>query len=336
MHECHGLQCGFCTPGLRRVDHRVPRATTPIPTTRRSATGCRATCAAAPATRASSRPCGHGRRRAGSSRHDASTVARHVDGGQPLRRPARPAPRGRPAAHRPRHATSTTSSCPGCCTSPSCAATSPAARSPRSTSTAARELPGVVAVFTGADLNGDVRRGVGRLRGRRRRPRRSACLADGDVRFVGEPIALVVAESRYIAEDACELIEVDIEPLDADRRPRRRAGRRRPRRCTPDRDDNVAGAIPAAADPELDAIFDVGRPRRHRDVRPAPLPVRADGDPRRRVDWDALPQRARRAHLDAGPPRRARLPRRGRSACPRTASASSWATSAAASARRCS
>ena len=36
-------------------------------------------------------------------------------------------------------------------------------------------------------------------------------LAVGDVRHVGDPIALVVAESRYVAEDACELIEVDLD-----------------------------------------------------------------------------------------------------------------------------
>ena len=35
------------------------------------------------------------------------------------------------------------------------------------------------------------------------------------MRFVGDPIALVVATSRYVAEDACDLIEVDIEPTPA-------------------------------------------------------------------------------------------------------------------------
>ena len=35
------------------------------------------------------------------------------------------------------------------------------------------------------------------------------------MRFVGDPVALVVAESRYIAEDAAELVEVDYEPLPA-------------------------------------------------------------------------------------------------------------------------
>ena len=40
-------------------------------------------------------------------------------------------------------------------------------------------------------------------------------LAEGEVRFVGDPVALVVAESRYVAEDAAELVEVDYEPLAA-------------------------------------------------------------------------------------------------------------------------
>jgi carbon-monoxide dehydrogenase large subunit len=39
-------------------------------------------------------------------------------------------------------------------------------------------------------------------------------LAADDVRFVGDPIVLVIAESRYVAEDACDLIEVDYEILD--------------------------------------------------------------------------------------------------------------------------
>jgi carbon-monoxide dehydrogenase large subunit len=39
-------------------------------------------------------------------------------------------------------------------------------------------------------------------------------LATDKVRYVGDPIALVVAEDRYIAEDALELIEEDIEPLE--------------------------------------------------------------------------------------------------------------------------
>jgi carbon-monoxide dehydrogenase large subunit len=40
-------------------------------------------------------------------------------------------------------------------------------------------------------------------------------LADGEVRYVGQPIALVVAESRALAEDAAERVAVEYEPLDA-------------------------------------------------------------------------------------------------------------------------
>src|SRR5688500_3258450 len=38
-------------------------------------------------------------------------------------------------------------------------------------------------------------------------------LAADTVRFVGEPVALVVAENRYLAEDAAEAVQVDYEPL---------------------------------------------------------------------------------------------------------------------------
>jgi aerobic carbon-monoxide dehydrogenase large subunit len=39
-------------------------------------------------------------------------------------------------------------------------------------------------------------------------------LAEGEVRYAGQPIAAVVAESRALAEDAAELVEVDLEPLE--------------------------------------------------------------------------------------------------------------------------
>ena len=46
-------------------------------------------------------------------------------------------------------------------------------------------------------------------------PVRQWSLAVERVRYVGEPVALVVAESRYVAEDAAELVQVDYEPLEA-------------------------------------------------------------------------------------------------------------------------
>ena len=39
-------------------------------------------------------------------------------------------------------------------------------------------------------------------------------LADGEVRYSGEPVAVLIAESRYLAEDAAELLSIDYEPLE--------------------------------------------------------------------------------------------------------------------------
>ena len=80
---------------------------------------------------------------------------------------------------------------------------------------AARRAPGAVAAITAADLAGR----VGVMRARVGTPGYRECdmhvLADEKVRMVGEPIALVVADSRYAAEDAAELVAVDYEPLPA-------------------------------------------------------------------------------------------------------------------------
>ncbi|RJL27216.1 molybdopterin-dependent oxidoreductase [Bailinhaonella thermotolerans] len=76
----------------------------------------------------------------------------------------------------------------------------------------ARGLDGVVAVLTAADLNPR----AGSLRATPMLGVKGPALtplAEGRVRFAGEPVALVVAESRYAAEDAAELVELEIEPL---------------------------------------------------------------------------------------------------------------------------
>jgi carbon-monoxide dehydrogenase large subunit len=81
---------------------------------------------------------------------------------------------------------------------------------------AARELPGVVAVYTGAEMESRLQRGpygIQVLMGADT-PAYSA-LATDKVRLVGDPVALVVAETRYIAEDAAELIEIDYDELPA-------------------------------------------------------------------------------------------------------------------------
>jgi carbon-monoxide dehydrogenase large subunit len=74
-------------------------------------------------------------------------------------------------------------------------------------------LPGVHAVFTAADLNPDVREQWYTLVGPKDPDTPRPALAEGEARFVGDPVALVVADSRYVAEDAAELVVVDYEPL---------------------------------------------------------------------------------------------------------------------------
>jgi carbon-monoxide dehydrogenase large subunit len=83
----------------------------------------------------------------------------------------------------------------------------------------ARALPGVVAVYTGADLAARTNAAApGSAIGMNLMPGLVApavyALATDKVRYVGDPIAWVVAEDRYIAEDAIELIEEDIDWID--------------------------------------------------------------------------------------------------------------------------
>ena len=71
--------------------------------------------------------------------------------------------------------------------------------------------PGVVAVYTAQDLDTPGRSS-------RRYPMYDAAfaqplLADGVVRFVGEPVAVVLTDDRYSGEDAAELVAVDYDPL---------------------------------------------------------------------------------------------------------------------------
>ncbi len=77
----------------------------------------------------------------------------------------------------------------------------------------ARTAAGVVLVLTGADLQG----AIGPVPCAAQLPDMKMALrpvlAHDRVRFVGEPVALVVATDRYAARDATDLVEVDYEPL---------------------------------------------------------------------------------------------------------------------------
>jgi len=73
----------------------------------------------------------------------------------------------------------------------------------------ASKMPGVVAVFTAENLELPGYTGFGQIHPAVTRPP----LASGRVRFVGDPVAVVVAESATQAADAAELVAVDYEPL---------------------------------------------------------------------------------------------------------------------------
>ncbi|PYM19938.1 MAG: xanthine dehydrogenase, partial [Candidatus Rokuibacteriota bacterium] len=88
------------------------------------------------------------------------------------------------------------------------------ARIARIDTRAARAHPGVVDSVTFADLTPPVGVIPIRMAGRPELDRYlQRPLASGTVRYVGEPIAIVIAEDAYVAEDARDLVEVDYEPL---------------------------------------------------------------------------------------------------------------------------
>src|SRR3974377_1161083 len=79
---------------------------------------------------------------------------------------------------------------------------------------AALELSGVHAVWTNADV-AHIPPIPFRLTGLKTlEPYRQPVLAKEYVRYVGEPVALGVAEDQCVAEDAADLVEIDIEELD--------------------------------------------------------------------------------------------------------------------------
>ncbi|MFN8516692.1 MAG: xanthine dehydrogenase family protein molybdopterin-binding subunit [Thermomicrobiales bacterium] len=85
---------------------------------------------------------------------------------------------------------------------------------------AAKALPGVIAVYTGAEFKrftGPMPHGGGEGAGGQKGQVaiQTWPIEPERVRHVGQAVAVVVAETRYIARDALDLIEVDYEPLPA-------------------------------------------------------------------------------------------------------------------------
>jgi len=79
---------------------------------------------------------------------------------------------------------------------------------------AARALPGVIEVLSGADFVSLVRPFGPDIEIAGYHEARRLVVAVDKVRFVGETVAVVLAEHPYIVQDAIELVEVDYEPLD--------------------------------------------------------------------------------------------------------------------------
>ena len=91
---------------------------------------------------------------------------------------------------------------------------------------AARALPGVIAVYSAADLGaywrtGILNVGLPPIKDAVFNERLHPILAKDKVRHVGEPVVCIVAESRYIAEDALSLVIVDYESLPVQVDPRK-------------------------------------------------------------------------------------------------------------------
>jgi len=79
----------------------------------------------------------------------------------------------------------------------------------------ARAMPGVEAVVSGGDLAATTRSIRATMSGSGYQDSDWPALAQGKVRFVGEPVVAVAATDQYRAEDALDAIRVAYEPLPA-------------------------------------------------------------------------------------------------------------------------
>src|SRR5699024_4050373 len=108
----------------------------------------------------------------------------------------------------------------------------------------ARSAAGVVEVLSGADLGTDPVPGF--MPGTPTHPR--TALATDKVRFAGEPVALVVAQSRAAATDAAELVDVDYDDLPAVTDPEEAVSGQAPLQFE-EQGSNIAAGLRDADDP---------------------------------------------------------------------------------------
>jgi carbon-monoxide dehydrogenase large subunit len=152
--------------------------------------------------------------------------------------------------------------------------------------TDALAVPGVVAVYTAEDVDLPlIPAGMPGLPEAMERP----ILAKGTVRFVGEPVAVILAETRMVGEDALEAVFVDYEPLPAVVDPE--ASLSGEILLFPDFGSNVAAAFEDELDEHLfdDCEVVVRQRLINQRVAPCPLEVRAGaaqwGDDGRLTQW---------------------------------------------------
>lgn len=124
----------------------------------------------------------------------------------------------------------------------------------------AKIMPGVVAVLTASEVEAD---GLGDIQPRTRHGRPGgrdmaetpfSLLAKDRVRYIGEPVAVVVAESRAAAEDAAEAVVVDFETMPAVCDPALAVKAGAPA-LWPDAPDNVAFVVERGDREAVDASF---------------------------------------------------------------------------------
>ena len=196
---------------------------------------------------------------------------------------------------------------------------------------AAASSAGVHAVLTAEDLN----RHVDSLRSSANPPEAAIVpahvLAPGDVRFVGDPMALVIAEDRYLAEDALELIDIEYEPMAPVVDYEQAAGS--PHLVHPELGTNL-GASGFGPDPELAQVFESAHlvvTETFHQQRQCNMPMETRGLV---AHWQ---HHAGRLDLWASTqsPMSWRAPRPASSGSASTRCGSTWATWAGRSARRC-
>ncbi|MGH7289106.1 MAG: xanthine dehydrogenase family protein molybdopterin-binding subunit, partial [Myxococcota bacterium] len=118
----------------------------------------------------------------------------------------------------------------------------------------AKARKGVVAVYTFDDLRGKVGRTPCVARPEPGRDAEHPLLADGHVRWVGQPIAVVIAEDRYVARDGALDVEVDITPRRALVDLKQALEPNAPR-VYEDHKDNIALHVPRSNSPEVEKAF---------------------------------------------------------------------------------